>query len=78
MRGLRLKSILISAALLTTISCGTTKTIVKREFVIPNSPRYQAVVDSLVLRTQALKADRSECEAALKAWMKFEEIKVND
>lgn len=67
MRSIRPKVIWTSIILMISLVGCTTKTIVKREIVIPNSPRYQAIIDSM-------RVQISDCEKALDAWSKFEDF----
>ncbi len=67
MRNTRL--LIISLSIITSSGCTTTKTVVHREIVVADSPRHQAVVDSLRFQIK-------ECEGALNAWTKFEDFKI--
>ena len=65
MRNTKLLIILISMAMIP-LSCTTTKTVVKHEFVM-SSTRSQAIVDSLQTQIEV-------CEDALRAWRKVEKF----
>ena len=61
-----IKLLIISISMIILNSCGSTKTIVKHEFVMSDT-RSQAIVDSLTLQIK-------ECEGALRAWTKVDKF----
>lgn len=70
MQNIKLKviwtSIILIISSLCTIGC-LHKKVIKREIIVKDGPRQQAIVDSLIQQIY-------DCESALKAWEKFEDF----